>query len=178
MEQTKKYPTIDWTKNEYHQLKLEFAKKFPTLIQYLKTINTSLPKNIFENTQRISSVSKSKQTPTALRGEAGVGPYGVPSRANPKDLTVEADDVVGVSDKNIDSEPKQNYAVKLANIALSITKNNKERHDIIENFMLINDTATIATEIPIYLTKEESPTKQNLTGHIDILQIRYHKLYI
>jgi hypothetical protein len=22
MEQTKKYPTIDWTKNEYHQLKL------------------------------------------------------------------------------------------------------------------------------------------------------------
>ena len=44
--------------------------------------------------------------------------------------------------------------------------------------MLINDTATIATEIPIYLTKEESPTKQNLTGHIDILQIRFHKIYI
>jgi ATP-dependent exoDNAse (exonuclease V) beta subunit len=36
--------------------------------------------------------------------------------------------------------------------------------------MLINDTATIATEIPIYY--------KNLTGHIDILKIRYHKIYI
>jgi len=38
--------------------------------------------------------------------------------------------------------------------------------------MLINDTATIATEIPIYIKE------QNLTGHIDILQIRFHKIYI
>ena len=36
--------------------------------------------------------------------------------------------------------------------------------------MLINDTATIATEIPVY--------HKNLTGHIDILQIRFHKIYI
>ena len=68
---------------------------------------------------------------------------------------------------------KTNYAVKLAKLALTITKDNKERHDIIENFMLINDTSTIAAEIPIYL-KETKP----LTGHIDILQIRYNKIYI
>ena len=68
---------------------------------------------------------------------------------------------------------KTNYAVKLAKLALTITRDNKERHDIIENFMLINDTSTIAAEIPIYL-KESKP----LTGHIDILQIRYNNIYI
>ena len=72
---------------------------------------------------------------------------------------------------------KTNYAVKLAKLALTITKDNKERHDIIENFMLINDTATIATEIPIYLKETETKSKP-LTGHIDILQIRYNKIYI
>ncbi|MBW2966460.1 hypothetical protein KY342_05135, partial [Candidatus Woesearchaeota archaeon] len=67
---------------------------------------------------------------------------------------------------------KQNYATKLAETALQSAKDNRQRHLIIENLMLRNDTATIATEIPIYLTNP------NLTGHIDILQIRYHKIYI
>ena len=59
--------------------------------------------------------------------------------------------------------------------------------------MLINDTATIAAEIPVYLKSNEQKIKDfptsksgdfeetkttNLTGHIDILQSRYHKLYI
>ena len=70
---------------------------------------------------------------------------------------------------------KQNYAVELAKLAAAITTNNKQRHNIIENFMLINDTATIATEIPVYLL---SKTQKNLTGHIDILQLRFHKIYI
>jgi len=143
---------------QYHKIKLNFATKFPGLIKYLKYLY--LPKGIFENSQRIS---KYKETPTTWRGEAGVAPFGVPSR--PK--AVEANVVVGVS------KSKTNYAVKLAKLALTITRDNKERHDIIENFMLINDTSTIAAEIPIYL-KETKP----LTGHIDILQIRYNKVYI
>ena len=40
--------------------------------------------------------------------------------------------------------------------------------------MLKNDTATIATEIPIYLKLKNN----TITGHIDILQIRYKKLHI
>lgn len=40
--------------------------------------------------------------------------------------------------------------------------------------MLKNDTATIAAEIPVYIKKNH----QTITGHIDILQIRYNKLHI
>lgn len=161
---------------QYHELKLQFAQKFPSLVQYLKELPNMLPS--FENTKRISEVSRTKflstpeipkeflsvsKTPTTWRDEAGVAHFGVPSRLK----AVEANVVVGVSNNLI---PKQNYATKLAEIALQITNNNKERHTIIENFMLINDTATIATEIPVYLN--------NLTGHIDILQIRFHKIYL
>ena len=117
---------------QYHSLKLDFAKKFPGLISYLTSIHKSLPKHIFEESERISQAKKI-----------------IP---------------------NLNLTEKQNYAVKLAQLAESITKDNKQRHNIIENFMLINDSVTIATEIPIYY--------KNLTGHIDILQLRFHKLYI
>lgn len=76
--------------------------------------------------------------------------------------------------KNIKINTKQNYATKLAGIALQTSKDNKQRHDIIENLMLKNDTATIATEIPVYLKLKD----KIITGHIDILQIRYHKIHI
>ena len=47
--------------------------------------------------------------------------------------------------------------------------------------MLINDTATVATEVPVYLYPNESPRlnlKEPLCGHIDVLQIRYDKVWI
>ncbi len=167
---------------QYHSLKLDFAKKFPTLITYLKQINTSLPKNIFENSERISSISRKPATlgekTTGEEKSIRSGDFSFRSRAL-QTTVFEPLVVAGVKDKI-----KQNYATKLAEIALQIKNNNKERHDLIENFMLINDTATIATEIPIYLKDNEAKeiTKNkittNLTGHIDILQIRYHKIYI
>lgn len=69
-------------------------------------------------------------------------------------------------------EIKQNYAVKLADLAMQLAEDKKQRHSIIESIMLINDTATIAVEIPVYLQTSQ------ITGHIDILQMRYNKLHI
>ena len=44
--------------------------------------------------------------------------------------------------------------------------------------MLANDTATIAVEVPVYLYKNETELKKNITGHIDLLQLRYNKIHI
>ena len=74
---------------------------------------------------------------------------------------------------NIDQ--KNNLACKMASFALNEANNNKERHEVIENFMLINDTATIAKEVPIYFWEKG---RGSITGHIDILQIRYGKIHI
>lgn len=50
---------------------------------------------------------------------------------------------------------KENYACKLASLALESARKNSERHDKLQEFMLANDTCTIATEIPVYLFLDE-----------------------
>jgi hypothetical protein len=47
--------------------------------------------------------------------------------------------------------------------------------------MLANDSATIAVEVPVYLFPNEAPELKLtdvLTGHIDVLQVRYGKVWI
>jgi hypothetical protein len=86
---------------------------------------------------------------------------------------------------------KQNLSNKLAELGLMLAKNNKERHQAIQNFMLINDSTTIATEVPVYLTNDDIEYFKNkgftfdfenyrtpITGHIDILQIRNGLIHI
>lgn len=86
---------------------------------------------------------------------------------------------------------KQSLANKLAQLALNLAKSNKDRHSAIQNFFLINDSTTIATEVPVYLTKDDILYFKNkgftlnlenyntpITGHIDILQIRNGLIHI
>ena len=86
----------------------------------------------------------------------------------------------------IETKNKNNLACKLASLALNLAKSNKERHQAIQDFMLINDSTTIAVEVPIYLTNWDAGYYRNekgfifplnnyatpITGHIDLLQIR------
>ncbi len=87
---------------------------------------------------------------------------------------------------------KNNFACKLASLALNLAKNNNDGHQAIQNFFLLNDSTTIATEIPIYLTNWDAGYYKNqrgfifplnnyttpITGHIDILQIRNGLIHI
>lgn len=73
---------------------------------------------------------------------------------------------------------KKNLATSITNFALTLAKTKKDRHQIIEDFFLINDSVTIANEIPVYLLKEESNFENHLTGHIDLIQIRNNKIHI
>ena len=52
---------------------------------------------------------------------------------------------------------------------LELAKTKSERHQKIEEFFLINDSATVAVEVPVYLTEKESGIKKPLTGHIDLI---------
>ena len=85
-----------------------------------------------------------------------------------------------------------NKANELAKLALNLAKNNSDRHTAIQDFMLINDSTTIAVEVPAYLTNWDAGYYRNqkgfifplsnyqtpITGHIDILQIRNGLLHI
>jgi transposase-like protein len=80
---------------------------------------------------------------------------------------------------------KQNLANDLAAMGLLLARKNKDRHPSIQDFMLANDSCTIACEVPVYLTSDEvayyrskgfflplPELSKPITGHIDIVQVR------
>jgi ATP-dependent exoDNAse (exonuclease V) beta subunit len=86
-----------------------------------------------------------------------------------------------------------NTAVKNARFVLQSVANNKLRHETLQEFMLTNDSVTVAVEVPVILEKEdidhfrkdlgfdvplELEADQVITGHIDIVQIRNGKIRI
>ncbi len=50
---------------------------------------------------------------------------------------------------------KTNYATKLATFVIQGAKSRQLRHEILQKFMLYNDSVTVATEVPVYLTKDD-----------------------
>jgi PD-(D/E)XK nuclease superfamily len=84
---------------------------------------------------------------------------------------------------------KENYATRLAALALPTAPNNKKRHETLQRFMLVNDSVTVAVEIPVFLTNQDIEYYRQrrfdlgfdsniITGHIDFLQIRNGHIHI
>jgi len=59
---------------------------------------------------------------------------------------------------------KENYATKLAKFVLESVGENKERHDALQRFMLANDSVTVATEVPVYIRREDLAHMQSQLG--------------
>jgi transposase-like protein len=73
---------------------------------------------------------------------------------------------------------KNSPACRMTDLALELAKTKSERHQKVEEFFLTNDSATVAIEIPVYLTKSESGYRKPLTGHIDLVQVRSNRIHI
>lgn len=99
---------------------------------------------------------------------------------------------------------KTNYANRLAAFVLQAVVDNNARHEAIQRFFLANDSVTVATEVPVYIRREDVSHMENilrfkisdngliqfkgkkqeekmphlLTGHIDIVQIRNGQVHI
>jgi transposase-like protein len=56
---------------------------------------------------------------------------------------------------------KTNYANKLAEFALKGVSKNKDRHEGVQKFMIANDSVTVATEVPVYIRREDIEYMQN-----------------
>jgi len=77
---------------------------------------------------------------------------------------------------NIKARKTRNLACDMTRFAIKSARNNFKRHDSVEQFMLINDKASIACEIPVWYY--EKRINSGVTGHIDILQVRNNHVYI
>jgi len=68
------------------------------------------------------------------------------------------------SKKEMIVRSKQNYATKMAGFAVPAASDNKQRHETLQKFMLFNDSVTVATEVPVYLTREDLAHMQTQLG--------------
>jgi ATP-dependent exoDNAse (exonuclease V) beta subunit len=82
---------------------------------------------------------------------------------------------------------KENFATRSAALVIPAIGDNRLRHEILQHFMLANDSVTVAVEIPIWLYPgdiraieaeyglrifPEKEKAESITGHIDFLQVR------
>lgn len=89
--------------------------------------------------------------------------------------------------------PKNNAAVKIANFVIQAVSNNKLRHEVLQDFMLSNDTVTVASETPLLMNSDDIrhyrhelnynvPIELNdneyITGHADMIQVRNGSIYL
>jgi hypothetical protein len=77
--------------------------------------------------------------------------------------------------RNFNVKIKKNFACSAVSNALGACRNNKQRHSMVENYLLYNDNSTIAIEVPVWLWDKKIGS---ITGHIDILQVRFGKIWI
>lgn len=50
---------------------------------------------------------------------------------------------------------KNNFANDLTKFVLQGVPENKERHEVLQRFLIANDSVTVATEVPVYIRKED-----------------------
>jgi len=50
---------------------------------------------------------------------------------------------------------KENFANKFTKFILQGVPNNKDRHEVLQRFMIANDYVTVATEVPVYIRRED-----------------------
>ena len=70
---------------------------------------------------------------------------------------------------------QNNTLNKVTKKALELASSNKQRHNIIENYLLSCSKNTIATEIPIWFWDKHLGS---ITGHIDIIQVKNNNIHI
>jgi len=76
---------------------------------------------------------------------------------------------------------KKNNVSKLVKFALINCNKPSNAHNVVEEFFLINDASTVCTELPVFIKPEEIndvDTNIPITGHIDIIQIKYDKIFV
>lgn len=78
-------------------------------------------------------------------------------------------------DVKINKEAGYNLACRSAEFALKSCRDNRERHSVVENFMLVNDYSTIACEVPVWFWEKNLDV--GICGHIDLLQVRNNNIY-
>ena len=132
----------------FHRAKCELVikddfkhRRFGPLQEFLEMVPTECPHQYFSR--------REVGIPTEASGQKGLRASEAPLTFSKTQMIVRA---------------KQNYANKLCAFALQGVKERKGRHEALQKFMLCNDSVTVATEVPVYITRDDIEHMQSQLG--------------
>lgn len=76
---------------------------------------------------------------------------------------------------DVRKQGEKNLACRVASLVLKGVDDPRKRHEEVEKFMLVNDSSTIACEVPVLFWEKKIG---GVAGHIDLLQIRYGRIHL
>jgi hypothetical protein len=77
--------------------------------------------------------------------------------------------------RDVEVFKKRNFLCTAVGQALGACSDLKERHSVVQKHLLFNDSSTIATEVPVWAYDKRLGS---LSGHIDVLQVRFGKVWV
>lgn len=115
--------------------------KFGPLKEFLDNVTAETPHQYFQEGARMSEVG------TAAKGKGNLGTGTL--KFSKTEMIVRA---------------KHNYACALAGLVFQGVSDNKQRHEALQKFFLANDSVTVATEVPVYIRREDLEHMQTQLG--------------
>jgi len=140
----------------YHHAKTKYILeddfkhyKFRPLKEFLDNVCTETPHQYFQTGARMSEIGTNKAT-SAGNDTKGDGNVGIGTiKFSKTEMIVRA---------------KENYATKLTELVFRGVSENKARHEALQRFLIANDTVTVATEVPVYIKREDLAHMQTQLG--------------
>ncbi len=82
-----------------------------------------------------------------------------------KETERRASEYKGIFDlEGVKITPRNNLAIRNTRLILQTVSNNKLRHEVLQEFMLLNDSVTVATEVPVLLDEDDIRHYQSELG--------------
>ena len=145
----------------YHHAKIKYIMeddfkhyKFYPLKEWLDNVTTETPHQYFSEGLRMSEVGTGRQKEqdtmsdgTAAKGDGNFG-----------------SGTLKFSKTEMIVRSKENYATKLTELVFKGVSENKARHEALQRFLIANDTVTVATEVPVYIRREDLAHMQTQLG--------------
>jgi hypothetical protein len=77
--------------------------------------------------------------------------------------------------EHVETVEKRNFLCDAAARILSACDELRERHSVLEEYLVFNDSSTIAAEVPVFMFDKGVG---KIHGHIDLVQVRFGKVWV
>lgn len=135
--------------------------KFQPMKEFLDNVTAETPHQYFQQGERMSEAGTNRNRNKG-KEDKGTGNFGTRDlRSTPDNL---GSGMLRFSKTEMIVRAKKNYATALAGLVFQGVSDNKQRHEALQKFFIANDSVTVATEVPVYIRRDDLTHMQTQLG--------------